>query len=66
MDQFIDLFLNYATVEKGLSENTVEAYGRDLNRYAGFLEKNGIEGPDRISPATVVRYLARLREEGLS
>jgi len=66
VDQYLDLFLNYATVEKGLSGNTIEAYGRDLTRYADFLEKSGVDAPDRISPSMIVRYLVRLKEEGLS
>ncbi|MFO7982486.1 MAG: site-specific tyrosine recombinase XerD [Desulfuromonadales bacterium] len=66
MDQYLDLFLNYATVEKGLSGNTLDAYGRDLSRYADFLVKCGIDTPDRISPAMVVRFLVCLKEEGLS
>jgi len=38
----IDSFLNYLTVEKGFSNNTIEAYRNDLNQLAAFagLEAN--------------------------
>ena len=33
MNDFLDLFISYLAVEKGLSTNTQEAYSRDLARY---------------------------------
>ena len=36
-------FLDYVTVERGLARNTVEAYRRDLARYAEYLRARGIE-----------------------
>jgi hypothetical protein len=41
MQNQISGFLNYLRVEKGLAANTVEAYGRDLQKYGRFLERNG-------------------------
>jgi integrase/recombinase XerD len=35
----IDNFLNYLTVEKGFSGNTISAYQNDLNQLAEFVEK---------------------------
>lgn len=39
MREEIDNFLNYLTVEKGFSGNTVVAYRNDLQQLAGFLEE---------------------------
>ncbi len=66
MNEYLDLFLNYLTVERGLARNTLEAYGRDLARYLDFLDKEGIAAPDAIGPPTVLRFLARLRDAGLA
>ena len=66
MEQLLDLFLNYLTVERGLARNTLDAYGRDLTRYLDFLEKEGITAPDAVGPATVLRFLGVLKGDGLS
>lgn len=66
MDQYLDLFLNYLVVEKGLSANTLDAYGRDLARYLEFLSVKGITGLEQVSPPMVVAFLSALKERGLS
>ncbi len=37
-----DQFLNHLRVERGLSGNTIQAYGQDLERFLGFLEKQNL------------------------
>ena len=37
LDTTIHVFLSYLRVEKGLSHNTILAYGRDLKRFDEFL-----------------------------
>ncbi len=66
MNQYLDLFLNYLTVERGLARNTLDAYGRDLARYLDFLEKTGTASPESVSPPLILRYLAQLRDDGLA
>ncbi|HAD03700.1 MAG: site-specific tyrosine recombinase XerD [Desulfuromonadales bacterium GWD2_61_12] len=66
MDQYLDLFFHYLTVEKGLSPRTLDAYGRDLVRYLKFLQGEKIGQPDDISAALILRFLTRLKEEGLA
>jgi integrase/recombinase XerD len=66
MNQYLDHFLNYLLVERGLSANTLDAYGRDLARYLDFLDREGVAHPDGVSPPLVLRFLGRLREAGLS
>jgi integrase/recombinase XerD len=39
IESLIRAFLNHARVEKGLSENTIAAYTRDLAKFATFAEK---------------------------
>jgi len=66
MNSYLDFFLNYLIVEKGLSVNTLDAYGRDLARYLDFLEKEGISHPDGISPFVVMQFLTQMKSAGLS
>ena len=62
----IDLFLNYAVVERGLSPNTLDAYGRDLSRYFSFAATEGISEPGQISSTIIIKFLGVLGREGLS
>lgn len=66
MNPYLDLFLNYLQVEKGLTRNTLEAYSRDLGVYLDFLGKRELTAPDRINAMDVVDHLAHLKERGLS
>jgi len=65
MNRYLDLFLSYMIVEKGLSRNTLEAYGRDLGRYLDFLESKNITESARITPLDVALFLSSLKDAGL-
>ncbi|MDP2943195.1 MAG: site-specific integrase, partial [Candidatus Omnitrophota bacterium] len=45
MKEQIKEFLDYLSIERGLSKNTLESYGRDLGKYAAYFKKQGIENP---------------------
>ena len=49
-------------MERGLAENTLKSYRRDLRRYAGYLDGLGVNDLDAISEPTVVGFLMALRE----
>ncbi len=66
MRDLLDRYLNHLLIEKGAAGNTLEAYGRDLNRYASFLEQRGIDNPRFVVPETVVEFLVQIKGEGLS
>ncbi|MDA3903680.1 MAG: site-specific tyrosine recombinase XerD [Desulfuromusa sp.] len=67
MDQYLDYFFNFLSVEKGLSVNTLNAYGRDLASYAGFLsEREKVANPADISQIMLLNYLTFLKNNGLS
>jgi len=65
MHQLIDSYLNFLAVEKGASLHTLEAYGRDLGRYAQFMSKKGI-GAAQIKPDGIISFLGELKLQGLS
>jgi integrase/recombinase XerD len=56
-------FRNYIRSERGLSTNTVEAYGRDLERFAQWAEEGGL--PDHLAPTlkALANYVLHLREQ---
>jgi integrase/recombinase XerD len=56
-------FLNYLSVEAGLSENTVLGYGRDLRGFLVHCKTGGISRADRIKPAIIQNYLQNLSRE---
>ena len=66
MYQLLDQYLDFLTMEKGLSSNTLEAYGRDLNRYVAFMERGGTKSISDIAPEQVISYLVEMRKEGLA
>lgn len=61
----IDAFLAHAAVERGLSALTVEAYGRDLARFADHLVDGGVASPAQVTRAHVSGFLVRLESDGL-
>jgi integrase/recombinase XerD len=56
-------FLSYLTVEAGLSENTVLAYGRDLKRFLEHCKSNNIRHLTQIKPEIIQDYLRILTHD---
>jgi integrase/recombinase XerD len=56
-----DRFLRHVAIERGLSDNTVQAYRRDLAAYVESLERRGIVGPGDVSSADVSAFAVELR-----
>ena len=66
MNEYLDLFLNYLLVEKGLTKNTIEAYSRDLAAYLDFLAERGRVDPAKVTALDVAEHVARLKDAGLA
>jgi integrase/recombinase XerD len=58
------LFLEFLTVEKGLSSNTVLSYRRDLDRYLLFLKRVQIQ-PLKAGEEDLIRFIHRESRAGL-
>jgi integrase/recombinase XerD len=53
-------FLSYLRVEKALSQNTIDAYRRDLEKFSEFATERGLEKAPQVKRADVVDFLASL------
>lgn len=62
----LDVFLSHVRVERGLSRNTVESYGRDLTSFGQFLEAQGIRDFEEVDLGVVSEWLQSLAQRGLS
>lgn len=58
----VERYLDHLTVERGLANNTVEAYRRDLARYAAFLRERGLEDPVRAGELEIAAFVTHLSE----
>jgi integrase/recombinase XerD len=56
----IQRFLDHLTVERGLSDNTIAAYRRDLGRYAGFLRGRGVRDARKADEHLIAGFVAEL------
>jgi integrase/recombinase XerD len=56
------VYLDHLTVEKGVAENTLKSYRRDLRRYLEFLAGLDVTTMEAITETTVTEFLMRLRE----
>jgi integrase/recombinase XerD len=59
------LFLEYLAVEKGLAQNTILAYSRDLGKFLGFVKKEKLALAG-VGEEAVVRFVHQQSRAGLS
>jgi integrase/recombinase XerD len=64
VDAAIDAFLSHARVERGLADNSLLAYGRDLAALAGSLARQGVVDIDDVRDAHVLAHLVELSKAG--
>jgi integrase/recombinase XerD len=60
----LEAFLDGLAVERGLANNTVEAYQRDLRQHLEMLSARGVTQPDAVQESHVILYLGHLRRSG--
>jgi integrase/recombinase XerD len=64
-ERHLPLYLDFLTVEKGLAENSLEAYRRDLLAFGDFLAAASLATRD-VTRGDVVRFMASRRNAGAS
>ncbi|GBG94851.1 tyrosine recombinase XerD [Ligilactobacillus salitolerans] len=58
IDNLIQDYLHYLTVERGLSANTVVSYQNDLTQFVKFLQKNDVNSFTVVERSDITNYLA--------
>lgn len=64
--QNLSEYLEFLEVEKGLSENTIEAYRRDLSDFLRFCETSGIEDINAVRRTELNTYILKLHDENFT
>ncbi len=64
-EEILGYFLDYLSVERGLSQNTIISYRYDLLKYINFLKKNKVQSFNHTSKELITRYSVYLKKEGL-
>jgi len=54
-----DQFINHLRVERGLADNTIQSYSRDLIRFLGYLDKKGVS-PVKATRKDITGYIESL------
>jgi len=66
IESCVDGFLDWILTERGLAENTIAAYQRDIGVFAEYLREKEISDVDDISSTNIVSFLRNLTELELS
>ena len=66
MRALLDSFLDYVSLERGLSKNTRAAYGDDIVRFLDFAEANGVQSLNDVSRKLILDHLMAEKGRGLS
>lgn len=56
-------FLLYIASEKGLSQNTIEAYARDIQGFTGFVKEEGVDSFREVTESHIIKFLAQLKNQ---
>ncbi len=63
LQRLLKRFFDHLIVERGLSDNTIEAYNRDLYKLEAFCEQAGITEVSGLTPIVIQQFLGTLVEQ---
>lgn len=66
MNKLLEQFLNYLSLERGLSQNTLDAYRRDLLQFFVFLAQETMTEFTQCTRSTLSKYLLYLKQQKLA
>ena len=62
LQRAVRTYLDHLVVERGLADNTLKSYRRDLRRYVAFLADRDLDDPGAVTEEVVTAFLRALRE----
>ena len=66
MRKLAERFLEYLKSDKNVSNNTISAYGRDIDEFSKYLREKSDSELDGASKTDIVAYLLKLKNDGKS
>ncbi|MBU4311562.1 MAG: site-specific tyrosine recombinase XerD [Candidatus Omnitrophica bacterium] len=66
MNELIEEFLGYLSVERGLSKNTLISYRQDLARFFEYLKSRRIASIERVTRQMISSFMMTEKDRGLS
>lgn len=66
MKASIDQFLDYLSLERGLSKNTLAAYARDLNKFTVFLKRRHVLSFKDVKKSDITDFMFLQKDKGLA
>jgi len=66
MHELIEQFLSYISIERGMADNTLSSYKRDLYRFADFLKSKKVDSIDKVSRQMINSFMMAEKERGLA
>lgn len=66
MNALLEQFLDYVSLEKGLSPNTRAAYAGDLERFLNYLTSRGVVSINAVRREHITDFLMAQRDQGIS
>lgn len=64
MEQLVDTYLIHLKVERGLAENTLESYRRDLTKFVGYLRRQGVNALGKVERREIMSFMEDLHSNG--
>jgi len=66
IDVYVDEYITFLKIEKGLSTASLNSYRQDLKHYSTYLADNEIRSIDKVDTEVLIQFIKFLTEKGLS